>query len=60
MAYTTNFKSRRDYRIKNTSNEVKTYEEQNKTNIAIRVIVDHVRSGFAIADGQLPQIRQDM
>jgi alanyl-tRNA synthetase len=30
-------------------------EEQNKTNIAIRVIVDHVRAvAFAIADGQLP------
>jgi alanyl-tRNA synthetase len=30
-------------------------EEQNKTNTAIRVIVDHVRAvAFAIADGQLP------
>jgi len=30
-------------------------ESQNKTNIAIRVIVDHVRAvAFAIADGQLP------
>ena len=39
-----------------TSNEVKDIsEEQNKTNIAIRVIVDHVRAvAFAIADGQLP------
>ena len=39
-----------------TSNEVKNIsEEQNKTNIAIRVIVDHVRAvAFAIADGQLP------
>ncbi len=39
-----------------TSNEVKSVsEEQNKTNIAIRVIVDHVRAvAFAIADGQLP------
>ena len=39
-----------------TSNEVKNVsEEQNKTNIAIRVIVDHVRAvAFAIADGQLP------
>jgi alanyl-tRNA synthetase len=27
-------------------------QEQNKTNIAIRVIVDHVRAAFAIADGQ--------
>ena len=42
--------------LKYTSNEVKnTSEEQNKTNIAIRVIVDHVRAvAFAIADGQLP------
>ncbi len=39
-----------------TSNEVKNISvEQNKTNIAIRVIVDHVRAvAFAIADGQLP------
>jgi len=39
-----------------TSNEVKDIsEEQNKINIAIRVIVDHVRAvAFAIADGQLP------
>ncbi|MEY4462953.1 MAG: Alanine--tRNA ligase, partial [Bacteroidota bacterium] len=30
-------------------------EEQNKTNIAIRVVADHVRAvAFAIADGQLP------
>lgn len=30
-------------------------EEQNKINIAIRVIVDHIRAvAFAIADGQLP------
>lgn len=30
-------------------------EQQNKTNIAIRVVVDHVRAvAFAIADGQLP------
>ncbi|WP_324070036.1 MAG: alanine--tRNA ligase [Flavobacterium sp.] len=42
--------------LKYTSNEVKNIsEDQNKTNIAIRVIVDHVRAvGFAIADGQLP------
>ncbi|WP_418262181.1 alanine--tRNA ligase [Flavobacterium faecale] len=42
--------------LKYTSNEIKTVsEEQNKTNIAIRVIVDHVRAvAFAIADGQLP------
>ncbi|MBU7571647.1 MAG: alanine--tRNA ligase, partial [Flavobacterium sp.] len=41
---------------KYTSNEVKDIsEEQNKTNIAIRVVVDHVRAvAFAIADGQLP------
>lgn len=39
-----------------TNNEVKNISEtQNKTNIAIRVIVDHVRAvAFAIADGQLP------
>ncbi len=36
-------------------NESEESEEQNKTNIAIRVIVDHVRAvAFAIADGQLP------
>lgn len=42
--------------LKYTNNEVKDIsEEQNKTNIAIRVIVDHVRAvAFAIADGQLP------
>ena len=42
--------------LKYTSNEVPNCsEEQNKTNIAIRVIVDHVRAvAFAIADGQLP------
>ncbi len=41
---------------KYTTNEVKNIsEEQNKTNVAIRVIVDHVRAvAFAIADGQLP------
>lgn len=39
-----------------TSNEIKNIsEEQNKINIAIRVIVDHIRAvAFAIADGQLP------
>ena len=39
-----------------TSNEVKDIsEEQDKINIAIRVIVDHIRAvAFAIADGQLP------
>jgi len=42
--------------LKYRSNDVKNItEEQNKTNIAIRVIVDHVRAvAFAIADGQLP------
>ncbi|WP_264536459.1 alanine--tRNA ligase [Flavobacterium sp. N1736] len=42
--------------LKYTSDEVKNIsDEQNKTNIAIRVIVDHVRAvAFAIADGQLP------
>jgi alanyl-tRNA synthetase len=46
--------------LKYTSNDVilnksKESEEQNKTNIAIRVVVDHVRAvAFAIADGQLP------
>ena len=46
--------------LKYTPNEVtlsgvEETEEQNKTNIAIRVVVDHVRAvAFAIADGQLP------
>jgi alanyl-tRNA synthetase len=42
--------------LKYTSNEIKDIsEEQNKINIAIRVVVDHVRAvAFAIADGQLP------
>ncbi len=42
--------------LKYTSDEFKNRsEKQNKTNIAIRVIVDHVRAvAFAIADGQLP------
>jgi len=42
--------------LKYTNNEIKNIsEEQNKTNIAIRVVVDHVRAvAFAIADGQLP------
>ena len=42
--------------LKYTSNEVQNITEaQNKINIAIRVIVDHVRAvAFAIADGQLP------
>lgn len=38
-----------------TNNQQPTTDNQNKTNIAIRVIVDHVRAvAFAIADGQLP------
>ncbi len=42
--------------FKYTSDAVKNIDEnQNKTNIGIRVIVDHVRAvAFAIADGQLP------
>ncbi|MGA9637617.1 alanine--tRNA ligase, partial [Flavobacterium sp.] len=42
--------------FKYTTNEIKDVsEEQNKTNIAIRVVIDHVRAvAFAIADGQLP------
>ena len=42
--------------LKYTSNEIQnSSEEQNKTNIAIRVVADHVRAvAFAIADGQLP------
>ncbi|MDO4728605.1 MAG: alanine--tRNA ligase [Bacteroidota bacterium] len=42
--------------LKYTNNEVKNIsEEQNKINIAIRVVVDHIRAvAFAIADGQLP------
>nr|WP_199002849.1 alanine--tRNA ligase [Flavobacterium sp. ASV13] len=41
---------------KYTTNEVTDIsEEQNKMNIAIRVVADHVRAvAFAIADGQLP------
>jgi len=39
-----------------TNNNVKNItEEQHRVNIAIRVIVDHIRAvAFAIADGQLP------
>lgn len=44
--------------LKYTTNDVilsDNEESQNKINIAIRVIVDHVRAvAFAIADGQLP------
>ena len=41
---------------KYTSDDVKNISnEQDKTNIAIRVVVDHIRAvAFAIADGQLP------
>ncbi|MEO0038200.1 MAG: Alanine--tRNA ligase [Bacteroidota bacterium] len=36
-------------------NESEESQKQNKTNIAIRVVADHVRAvAFAIADGQLP------
>ena len=38
-----------------TSRDLSIQEEQNKVNIAIRVVADHVRAvAFAIADGQLP------
>jgi alanyl-tRNA synthetase len=46
--------------LKYTTNDVilndsEESQKQNKTNIAIRVVVDHVRAvAFAIADGQLP------
>jgi alanyl-tRNA synthetase len=44
--------------LKYTTNDVilsANEESKNKTNIAIRVVVDHVRAvAFAIADGQLP------
>lgn len=42
--------------LRYTHNEVKDItEEQEKINIAIRVVVDHVRAvAFAFADGQLP------
>lgn len=42
--------------LKYTDNTVQGIsEQQNKINIAIRVVVDHVRAvAFAIADGQLP------
>jgi alanyl-tRNA synthetase len=42
--------------FKYTSDAIKNISEiQNKTNIAIRVVVDHIRAvAFAIADGQLP------
>ena len=38
-----------------TSRDLSLSQQEEKTNIAIRVIVDHVRAvAFAIADGQLP------
>jgi len=41
--------------LKYTTNTVTPSEVEEKNNIAIRVIVDHVRAvAFAIADGQLP------
>jgi len=42
--------------LKYTDNTIKNItDEQNKINIAVRVVVDHVRAvAFAIADGQLP------
>ncbi|MFM7018672.1 alanine--tRNA ligase [Flavobacterium sp.] len=42
--------------LKYTTDDVKNIsDDQNKTNIAIRVVADHVRAvAFAIADGQLP------
>jgi alanyl-tRNA synthetase len=41
--------------FKYTNNQQPTTDNQNKINIAIRVIVDHIRAvAFAIADGQLP------
>ncbi len=49
----TGFKYTRDDVV--TTRDLSLHDEQNKTNIAIRVIVDHVRAvAFAIADGQLP------
>jgi alanyl-tRNA synthetase len=42
-------------KLKYTSNEIKMFpEEQNKTNIAIRVIVITSAQQLLIADGQLP------
>ena len=43
-------------RLKYTADDCKDIsDDQNKINIAIRVVVDHVRAvAFAIADGQLP------
>jgi alanyl-tRNA synthetase len=59
-------KSGGNYRIEIYTNSVilndSEESEEQKQNIAIRVIVDHVRAvAFAIADGQLPSIQeQDM
>ncbi|UUV21909.1 alanine--tRNA ligase [Paenimyroides aestuarii] len=53
--YTTNDVILNDSDGSSDSELAKQSQEQNKTNIAIRVIVDHVRAvAFAIADGQLP------
>jgi len=53
--YTTNDVILNDSEDPSYSELAKQSQEQNKTNIAIRVIVDHVRAvAFAIADGQLP------
>jgi alanyl-tRNA synthetase len=58
MFYTTYWKVEQITGLKYTTNDVilnasEESEEQNKTNIAIRVVVDHVRAvAFAIADGQ--------
>jgi alanyl-tRNA synthetase len=51
MFYTTYPKVEEITGLKYTSNEVKEIsEEQNKTNIAIRVIVDHVRAVASAID----------
>src|SRR5690554_5359251 len=55
LKYTTNDVILNDSEDPSDSELAKQSQEQNKTNIAIRVIVDHVRAvAFAIADGQLP------
>src|SRR5690606_3485478 len=55
LKYTTNDVILNDNEDPSDSELAKQSQEQNKTNIAIRVIVDHVRAvAFAIADGQLP------
>ena len=55
LKYTPNNVILNDSEDPSESELAKQSQEQNKTNIAIRVIVDHVRAvAFAIADGQLP------